>query len=362
MTKSLYIHIPFCKKLCSYCDFPKLQFFRSFAVKYIEQLEKELIDTVKNKELDTIYIGGGTPTSLDDDLFLELLKMVRPYSNVVKEYTIEANPESLSIEKLKMMKQYGVNRISIGVESTDNNILKLLNRDHTFEMVKEVVKNIKDVGIDNFNFDLILGLPHVSKEMLLKDLDNLVALNPNHISTYSLTVHEHTKFGLEKVEEPEEDFAYDLYKTVHDYLLNRGYIHYEVSNFAKPQYESKHNLVYWRNEEYYGVGLAAAGYLNNIRYKNTDNLTKYLNGENEKEIEELSLKDQYEYQIMLNLRTNEGLDLDYLKEKFKVDLLKEKQDTIEKYIKSNHLILNQNRLTTTFDGRMILDRIILDLI
>ena len=358
---SLYIHIPFCTKICSYCDFPKLQFFRSFAESYLKSLSQEL-DEIDNKEVKTIYIGGGTPTSLDDDLFLELLKMVKPFTSKVEEFTVEANPESLSLTKLKMMKEYGVNRLSIGVQSTDDNILKVLNRDHTFNDVKEAVKLANEVGLVNYNVDLILGLPHVSKEMLLKDLRNIIALKPKHISTYSLTVHEHTRFGIDKVEEPDEDFAYDLYQTVHDFLLKEGFEHYEVSNFALPGYRSEHNLTYWRNQRYYGVGLAAASYIGDTRYKNTDNFQEYIKGNNQKEVETLSLKDKEEYQIMLNLRTVEGIDLENFTRIFNKDLYISKKDAIESYIRDGFLLLKEGKLVPTFKGMMLLDRIILDLI
>ena len=361
-THSLYIHIPFCTNICSYCDFPKLQFFRSFGEKYLSILKSEVEEQVKTKDLRTIYIGGGTPTSLDDDLFLELLKIVEPYSKEVEEYTVEANPESLSLSKAKLMKEHGVNRVSIGVQSTNDDILVAIGRKHSFSDVKKAINNLKEVGIDNYNVDLILGLPHVSKELLKKDLENIISLTPKHISTYSLTVHEHTVFGLNKVKEPEEDYAYELYKYVHETLVKSGFSHYEVSNFSLPGYESKHNLTYWRNEEYYGVGLGAASYIDGIRYKNTDNFSKYLDGNYDREIEELSLKDKLEYQILLNLRTLEGLDLSFLQKEFGVELLKEKKTQIDSYIKNGYLILKGNTLVPTFDGMMILDRIILDLI
>ena len=223
---SLYIHIPFCQAICDYCDFTKLQYFRIFAEKYLVELKKELNQVVDNHELKTIYVGGGTPTALEDDLFLILLEIIEPYSHYVEEYTFEANPESLSLKKLEMMKKFGVNRISLGVESTDNNILKAINRKHTFDDVKVAVSNIKKVGIDNFNVDLILGLPHVSKTLLMKDLDNILSLEPKHISTYSLTVHPHTVFYLNKIKEPEDDFSRELYELVHHHLLEQGYIQY----------------------------------------------------------------------------------------------------------------------------------------
>ena len=359
---SLYIHIPFCESICDYCDFTKLQYFRIFAVPYLKQLKKELEETVVDKDIKTIYVGGGTPTSLEDDLFLQLLKIIEPYSLNVKEYTFECNPESLSIEKIKMMKRFGVNRISIGVESTNEKILHSINRHHSFSDVIEASENLRDNGITNINFDLILGLPNVSEKMLEQDIKNILSLNPEHISCYSLTVNEHTVFYLNKIDPPSEEYAYEAYKMINEILNKNGYVHYEVSNWAKPGKESAHNFAYWKNEQYYGIGLGASGYIGNIRYKNTTNLDKYLKGINNKEVEIVGQNDLEEYQIMLNLRTNLGLSLTQFNKLFNKDLYIEKKEIIDSYIKDGYLFLDKDRLIATFEGMMILDKITLDLI
>ena len=352
---SLYIHIPFCESICDYCDFCKLQYFHDLVEQYLSALEKELESRVDNFELKTIYIGGGTPTSLDDKQFSRLLSMLDKYSSKAEEYTIEANPESLSLLKIKLMKDHGVNRLSIGVESTDDHILKTINRKHTFADVKEAVKVARENEISNINLDLIIGLPNVSLKMLEKDIINILSLNPDHISCYSLTVHEHTVFHINQIEEPVEEFAYDAYKMINKLLEEHGYIHYEISNWAKPGKESKHNLTYWNNEKYYGVGLSASGYLDNVRYKNTSNFSKYISLINEIEKEIVTDKDNREYEIMLRLRTIYGLDLNA------VDL-KDKKDIIDGFIKSGHLKKEGSRIYPTFEGMMIQDKIVVDLI
>ena len=359
---SLYIHIPFCESICDYCDFAKLQYFHSFADQYLIALEKELNERVDNTNLRTIYIGGGTPTSLDDAQFESLLKMVSKYSKIVEEYTVEANPESLTLSKIKLLKKYGVNRLSIGVESTDDKILKSINRKHTFADVKKAVVLARESGIENINLDLIIGLPNVSEKMLEKDIINILSLNPDHISCYSLMVHEHTVFYINGIEEPAEEFAYESYKHINKLLEENGYVHYEISNWAKPGKESEHNLVYWNNEKYYGIGLAASGYLDNIRYKNTTNFSKYISFENEIDEEIVSKKDELEYEIMLKLRTINGLDLSEFKTKFGIDLYSSKKNVIDDYIRSGHLIIKNNHLIPTFEGMMIQDKIVLDLL
>lgn len=359
--KSLYIHIPFCESICDYCDFTKLQYFHSFAEKYLVALKKELNEKVTNKELDTIYIGGGTPTSLNDEQFEELLKMVDPLAKCVKEYTVEANPESLTLSKIKLLKKYGINRVSIGVESTNNQILKSINRKHTFEDVKTAVDNLRENGINNINLDLIIGLPNVSFKMLEKDINNILSLNPNHISCYSLTVHEHTVFYINKIEEPNEEYSYEAYKTINSLLEENGFIHYEVSNWSKPGFESLHNLTYWRNEQYYGLGLGASGYIDNIRYKNTTNFNKYISFINEIEQEVVTLEDNRQYEIMLRLRTKEGIDVLDFKDKFGYDIYERNKDVIDDYVNRGYLLTSARRIVPTFEGMMILDKIYLDL-
>ena len=349
---SLYIHIPFCNKICDYCDFTKLQYFRKFAVSYLDALKDELASYNIGK-LKTIYVGGGTPTALEDDLFLELLKIIDPFKEGVKEYTFEANPESLSLEKIKMLKEHGVNRVSLGVQTTNDKILQAVNRDHSFEQVKTAIKNLKEQGIDNINVDLILGLPHTSKKILENDIKNVLSLDVKHISCYGLTINPHTVLFNKGFEEPSGDILRQYYDIVEDILKENDFIHYEVSNWAKPGYQSEHNLTYWRNEQYYGVGLGASGYIGETRYKDTINLSQYLTRAFISEKEKVSDKDKLTYQIMLNLRTIEGLDIKYVQDK---------ESIVDELEKEGLLIKEQNKLLPTYEGMMILDQIILKLL
>ena len=349
---SLYIHIPFCDKICDYCDFTKLQYFRNFAINYLKALKDEL-ESYQIKDLKTIYVGGGTPTALEDDLFLELLEMIDPYKKGVIEYTFEANPESLSLNKIKMLKEHGVNRISLGVQTTNDKILKAINRDHNFDQVKAAIKNLKENDIDNINVDLILGLPHTSEKILKEDLQNILNLDVKHISCYGLTVNPHTVLFNKGFKEPEGDLLRRYYDIVEEILTKNGFTHYEVSNWAKPGFESKHNLTYWRNQEYYGVGLGASGYIAETRYKNTVNLSQYLNRVFVNEKENVSSRDKITYQIMLNLRTKEGLDIKYVEDK---------KEVVEQLLKDGLIIKKENKLIPTYEGMMILDQIVLQLI
>lgn len=362
---SLYIHIPFCDSICDYCDFTKLQYFHIFAVKYIESLKQEIASKNISYKLKTIFIGGGTPTSLEDELFEDLLSYLSTIVDSSTEYSVECNPECLTKTKLEIMKKYGVNRISIGVESTNNNILKSINRKHTFEDVQKAVELARREGINNINLDLILGLPNVTFNLLEKDIENILSLNPNHISCYGLTVHEHTVFFINGIKPPKDDVLRRMYDLVNQRLIEAGYEHYEVSNWAKPGYECEHNLTYWRDEQYFGCGLGASGYEGNVRYTNTRNLNKYIKDYKEKESEEVvTLSDDKTYYIMTNLRTKYGINLDSYKEKFNEDLLNKNREYLEKLFNSGLAYIQEetNSLICTYEGMMVLDQIILNLI
>ena len=358
--KALYIHIPFCNSICDYCDFTKLQYFTIFSKPYLEALKNE-IKSYNIKDLDTIYIGGGTPTSLSDEEFEDLLQFLFPYAKSIKEYTIECNPESLTQNKIKLMKKYGVNRLSIGVESTNDEILISINRKHTFNDVKRAIALARKENFNNISVDLILGLPNVTKKLLEKDIENIIDLHIDHVSCYSLTVHPNTVFYINGIEPLPSDKERELYDLDNEKLVNSGFIKYEISSWSKGE-ESLHNLTYWCNQEYYGCGLGASGYVNGVRYKNVSNIQKYLNKIYIEEKEEVSVKDDIEYEIMLNLRTRYGLNLDKFKEKFRFDLRKRKKEEINNLIKQGLIVIENDKLIATYEGQMILDQIILKLI
>lgn len=313
MIKSMYVHIPFCNKICSYCDFPKLYTNRNMINNYLAVLEKEIKEVYKDDILETIYIGGGTPSALT---LQELEKLFKILDNLKKdkslEYTIEANFDSITKEKLDLCKKYGINRISFGIETINKKHLKLLNRDLDISKVKELIKYSKDIGIDNINLDLMYGLKDETIEELKTDLEFLISLDVTHISTYSLILEEHTKLYIDKEKNISEDLDYEMYKTIIKTLEKNNFKQYEISNFSKVGYESRHNLRYWNNEEYYGVGLGASAYVKDKRITNTRSFTKYLKQEFTSDIEELSMDDKCVYEMILGLRKCEGVS----KEKF----------------------------------------------
>ena len=307
--KSGYIHIPFCDKICTYCDFCKMFSNERMINKYLEALEEEINCRYLGEELKTIYIGGGTPTCLT----LEQLKRLFDILNVLKRsddcsITIEGNFENTDYEKLVLFKEFGINRISFGIESIDLDNLKFLGRSLDKDKVNYIINSCRDIGIFDINLDLMYALPGEDIDTLNKDLDYIFSLGVNHISTYSLIIEEHTMLGINGIENISEDLDYEMYEIICKRMKDNNYKHYEISNFCKEGFESKHNLVYWHNEEYYGFGLGASGYINNIRYNNTRSINNYIEGKYVLDYEELDNNLKIEYEIMLNLRLGSGIN------------------------------------------------------
>ena len=349
MIKSAYIHIPFCSKICSYCDFCKIYYSKELVDKYLIALEKEIDLLYKNEVLETIYIGGGTPSCLSikqlEKLFI-ILKKLKKSKNI--EYTIEGNIESTSLEKLKLYKKYGINRLSFGIETTNKKQFSFLNRNISLEDTKKIIEKARILDFNNINLDLMYALPNETIEDLEKDLNFLISLNVEHISTYSLIIEEHTMLYNQKVNNIKEDIDAEMYDYICKTLNKYNYIHYEISNFAKKGYYSKHNKCYWDNKNYYGFGLGSAAYINNKRINNTKNIKDYLNGKYIKEEEVISDDDKIDYEIILNLRKNEGINLIDFKNKFHKPLKKiyDYEYLVEKNFiqeKNNHLFIPEDK-------------------
>lgn len=336
---SIYIHIPFCNSICTYCDFCKIFYNKKYINDYLNNLEQEIKVRYKSEIVNTIFIGGGTPSSLDDEELIRLMNIIEIFKlNDNYEFTVECNIESITENKLKIMKKYGVNRISIGVESFDNSIIKLLGRNHTKKDVYNKMGIVKRY-FSNINIDLIYAA-YDDINILKSDIDCFLKLDIPHISTYSLIIEDNTMLKINGMKNIDEDIDYEMYKYIEDALEKNDYIHYEISNYAKNGYQSKHNLVYWNNEEYYGFGLSSTSYINNKRITNTKNLRKYLNGEylDTSVYEDKDIR--MENEIMLGLRKFDGIDLDRFKEKFNVSL--EDIYNIDNLISEGYLVKEDN--------------------
>lgn len=338
--KSVYIHIPFCNNICTYCDFCKVKYNEEWVNKYLDKLEDEITKQYKKEKIRTLYIGGGTPSILSIDELKRLFEIIKLLDlEQLEEFTFECNVESITNEKLIFLKKNNVNRLSIGIETFNEKYLELLNRHHTKEEVFEKIEMARMIGFENINVDLMYALPNETMEDLEKDVDEFLKLNVNHISCYSLMIEPNTKLYIDKIKPIDEDLDYEMYKYIEKRLLSREYIHYEISNYSKNNMESKHNLVYWNNEYYYGFGLSASGYLENYRYDNTKNLRKYLNGEYIENITKISEEDKLKYELILGFRKIKGINKNQFKNKFGIDIYD--VDNIKELLNNNMLEENE---------------------
>lgn len=321
MINSVYIHIPFCKTICTYCDFCKFIYNDEWAKDYLDKLELEIRDRYMDDEIKTIYIGGGTPSCLKEtelNRLFEIIKIFNFSSEI--EFTFECNLEDITEKLVSTLKENKVNRISIGVESFDKKNLELMNRHIDYVDLENKMKLIRSYGINNINLDLIYALPNENLKTLKKDVKLLLKLNPEHISTYSLILEEHTFLSVNNTKNIEEDLDYEMYKYICKKLKKSGYNHYEISNFSKSGYESKHNKTYWHNKEYYGFGAGASGYVCGVRYDNTRSLSKYIEADIFSKKEILSKEDIMDYHIILGLRLTKGINVEEFYDLYNVNI------------------------------------------
>ena len=361
LPRALYVHIPFCAHVCAYCDFPKVLFNEKWAFSYLERLKEEFL-AQRIALVETIYIGGGTPTSLPDALFEELLAFLEPHLANAGEFTVEANPENLSITKLRLMRKYRVNRLSIGVESSQGILLSLMGRKHTFADAQKAVDAAKKEGFSNINCDLIYALPGETDEELDLDLEALLSLDVPHLSTYCLSVNRGTSFFNRGFHEADDDVAAGQYEKILARLRASGYDRYEVSNFARPGFESRHNLTYWRDEEYYAVGMGASGYVGGVRFDNTRNLGSYLAGHPRGKDEVVTPESDLTYFFLTNLRLEKGFEMARFEKRFGFSFLSRFKEKADKLVAEGLLKISPESVSCSDRGLLILDRVLLALI
>lgn len=372
----LYVHIPFCEKKCDYCDFVSFCKPNQDKLKYINSLCAEIASQAtkfKDYDVDTIYIGGGTPSCLPNGAISLILHKIYQNFRVLKtaEITIECNPNSIDIAKLQEYRRSKINRLSIGLQAYNNKLLKLIGRLHTKADFDNAIRRAKLLGFKNISADVIIGLPKQKMRHIKHQLKHLKRLGIKHISAYGLMVEDGTKLaqdlkqGVYKL--PSDLLQEKMYDYTKKYLQKNGYIRYEVSNFALHGYESQHNLKYWTNCEYLGLGLNASSYVNHTRWRNTDNFDEYIktsgNGQLKRyEMEVVDTNSQIEECIMLSLRTSKGLDLTNFFNRFNVNLLQTKSKQIDALSKDGLVAIKDNCLACTDRGFKFLNQVILQLI
>ncbi len=336
--KSVYIHIPFCQSICSYCDFSKFYYREDWVKEYLKHLEIEVDTYYQYDPVYTIYIGGGTPSVLSYDELKQLFSIIDKFDlREVQEFTFECNIENITEEKARFLIEHGVTRISIGVETFLDKYLGFLNRHHKKSEVKEKIEMLKRIGFSNINVDLIYAVPNETLEELKFDLDSFLELDIPHISIYSLMIEPHTMLGVHHVEEISEDLDREMYEMIEQVLVSYGFIHYEISNFGKLGYFSKHNLVYWNNQEYYGFGLGASGYIDSIRYDNTKNFSEYIKGNYRKEFHSLSVNEMIENELILGFRKLDGISIQEFRLKYGIDI--SEHAMIKQLLKEGKLVI-----------------------
>ena len=391
----IYIHIPFCQHKCDYCDFISFSNKQDFIENYVEAVKKEINNYFKDKTLletytvTTIYIGGGTPSYINSKYICEIMHVLEENlkDNMVKmedmEITIEVNPGTVNKEKLEQYRKAKINRLSIGLQSTNNGMLKQIGRIHTYEQFLETYQMAKAVGFDNINVDLMIGLPNQTIEDIKRSLQEIVQLNPTHISVYSLIIEEGTviaqKIENHQLQEMDEELERNMYWYVKNTLELNGYTHYEISNFAKEGKESKHNMNCWRQKEYIGIGLNAHSYLNYVRYTNTSEMEQYitrmntlneqivndilkLSNNKEKENLEENIETAYEIEevqdvedrkkeyMLLGLRTIEGVSISKFKEKYIDNPLFLFRKELEKLVEEKLVMIDGDDIRLTNKG------------
>ncbi|EFF65048.1 radical SAM family heme chaperone HemW [Turicibacter sanguinis] len=370
MPKGLYIHIPFCDHICTYCDFPKLLTKGQRHAEYIEALIQELKLYQQNvgfSNLQSIYIGGGTPTALSVEqiqpLFDFLTEQIQ--MNQIQEFSIEANPENLTRDKIQYLKAQGVNRFSLGVQTFHESLLKRIGRKHQAQEVIQAVANLKQCGIKNINLDLIYAIPGQTLDELRDDLRQVISLEVEHISAYSLIVEEHTQLYLaymrDQIELTDNEIEAKMYEVTIETLTEAGYEHYEISNFAKSK-PSLHNQWYWKNETYIGVGLGAHGYVKGQRYQNTRSINTYIELLKDGKLpmiesHALTKEEMIEEEMFLGLRLLKGVNLKAISDKYDVNIDEIYGKAFEELIQKGYLEQKELNVRLTPSGLLMANEV-----
>lgn len=369
---ALYIHIPFCKQKCFYCDFPSYARKDDLMSDYIEALLIELKEKIKAYKVRSLFIGGGTPSYLNEENLRKLMKVIKNINFIEDaEKTIECNPGTVSEEKFNIMKEGGINRLSFGLQTTKNNLLKGIGRIHTFEAFKDNYNLARSVGFNNINIDMMFGLPNQSVKDWTDSLEEVAKLNPEHISAYSLIIEEGTPFyklyNEDKLKLPSEEEEREMYKKCKDIFIENGYHQYEISNYAKEGKECLHNEVYWMCDEYIGVGASSSSYIDGKRIKNIDDLREYIKriGISESIVDEEIINtknDDIEEFMFMGLRMNCGIKEEEFKRRFHTDIDNVYKDVIEGNINKGLLERKRGRIYLTDKGIELSNMVMSDMI
>lgn len=360
---SLYIHIPFCDKKCFYCSFVVTIGQLNRADRYIDALKKEAA-AYQGILIKSIYLGGGTPTTLNPRQLGELVQFIRNNFKLANnvEFTIEANPEGLDLEKLTVLRGLGVNRISLGIQSFHDHFLKYLGRIHNREQALEAYALIRKAGFENVSCDLMMSFPGQTKEQLVNDLNDMLKLSCEHISLYTLSIEPNSRFYTKKILPLEDQTQAEYYELVLEHVKKFGYVQYEVSNFSRPGYESLHNINYWECGDYLGLGIGAHSHMNGERFYNAGHLLEYLKMAEENNLhpvstERLDNQQRLKESILFGLRMTKGINIDALQKKYQCELDAHQSKMIEDFVLEGLLAIEDGYLKATHRGTLVLDEL-----
>jgi oxygen-independent coproporphyrinogen-3 oxidase len=365
---SLYVHIPFCTRKCSYCNFYSVAYDAKLAENYIRALTKE-ISCFKNKSytLTSLYIGGGTPSLLSFPLLFSLFSAINGTFTISpkSEVTIEANPASITKDKTQNWKTLGINRVSIGAQSFDDAVLNILGRLHTSKDIKNVVDFVKEHCTENISLDLMYGIPRQTHETWMISLQKAVELKPKHISSYCLSLEKGTPLfnAQDRYTFPSENMQKEMYYSMLSFLEEKGFHQYEISNFSNKGYESQHNISYWKGKEYLGCGAAAHSFYTMTRKENISNVERYISIiQNDQSVcknsKMISKREYISDMIFLALRMTKGVPLHYLKSEFGFDVIAQYSDVINKFSKLGYLTVENEHLKLTKKALFVSDEIL----
>lgn len=358
--RHLYIHVPFCAHICGYCDFVHVICRRESVEQWLSAVIKEMEYAHIPDTIETIYIGGGTPTSPDPDQLDALLSAIDPYARHVKEYTIEINPETLDETKAKILHKHGINRASIGFQSSDPSLLALMGRKHTMDTMHTCVSLLREEGITNLSVDLMYSLPGQTMAQLRQSVYDALSLHPSHLSLYSLTIEENTVFGKMGYDHLDEDSEADMYEWIVKTLDEEGYTQYEVSNFAHQGCTSMHNIGYWQYDDFIGIGTGASGKENGSRYDHSRSLSAYIKDSCHREMIPLSKEDQMFESLMMGIRMKQGMDLSVFEKRFGESFEHHYGDVLSTMIQQGHMEIVDGRLRASEKSYEIMNSLLVE--
>lgn len=358
MAEYCYVHVPFCRSICGYCDFQRAGYSEILADKWLDALEIEIQNREISDHLKTIYLGGGTPSCLKMSQLKRLLQLLEPYSKHVIEYTMEMNPESCNDDVVRLASEFGVNRVSLGVQTFDDELLKMMNRRHTSQMIKEAIHTLNLYGITNISVDAMYSLPTQTMEQWLNTLKQCTELPVTHLSMYSLTIEPGSAFARQHLEALDSETEADMYEAAIEYLESQGFEQYEISSFSKSGFQSLHNKAYWHYEDFIGLGLGASGKENHQRYDHVRGFHHYLDNPLKLELISLTEEDEMFEMLMMGLRLKEGMSLELFYKRFHHKFEEVYAVPLKKCLDRKWIVIDQGKIKATNRGFEILNTVL----